>query len=76
MRVSLRVHKEAIAALRKEGFEVTPLRRGKGDHMILGIARNGVQAKISISGSPSCEFLRPLITSAYQVIERVASQRR
>ena len=76
MKVVLRAHKQAIEALKKEGFEVTPLRRGKGDHLILTIKRDGTTAKISISGSPSCEFLRPLVTTAYQVIERVAAQRR
>ncbi|URA07031.1 hypothetical protein P9A47_gp63 [Xanthomonas phage Elanor] len=74
IRVVLRPHREAIAALTTEGFEVEPVRFSRGDHLVVRVRRDGGAAKITLSGSPGGCPLHSIITAAKRAVREAASR--
>lgn len=60
--VRLRPHREGIAALERDGFEVRPVRFSRGDHLIVDAEKEGVVVRATVSGSPSGNFIHSLVT--------------
>lgn len=46
-------HREQVDVLVRAGFAVEPVRWGKGDHLILRVAREAGAGLVTIGGSPS-----------------------
>lgn len=74
IRIMLRPHKEGIAALQRNGFDVEPIRFGKGDHLVVRVCQEGACGQITISGSPKGSFLGPLVASARRVVREAMAR--
>lgn len=74
IRITLRPHKEGIAALERAGFEVEPVRFGKGDHLVVRVCREGACGQTTISGSPRGSFLGSLISSARRAVREAMAR--
>lgn len=74
IRVTLKPHKEGIVALERDGFEVEPIRFGKGDHLLVRVCREGVCGQVTISGSPRGSFLGSLVSGARRAIREAQAR--
>lgn len=72
IRVVLKPHKEGIAALERGGFTVTPVRFGKGDHLVVRVCLEGVCGQVTISGSPRGSFLGSLVSGARRAVREAS----
>lgn len=69
--VRLRPHREAITALQREGFTVTPVRFGSGDHLIVRVTNAaGSSGQITLSGSPRGLATLSILTHARRAVAR------
>lgn len=68
IRVQLRPHREGIAALEKDGFQVEPVRFSRGDHLLVRVTRDGASGQVPISGSPGGLFIHSLVRDARRAV--------
>jgi hypothetical protein len=68
IRVTLKVHRDAVEVLEREGFRVEPVRFSRGDHLIVGVSKGGRSGRITLAGSPSSFFLRNVVKSARRAV--------
>ncbi|QNN97217.1 hypothetical protein P9A51_gp62 [Xanthomonas phage Xp12] len=74
IRVQLRPHKEGVAALERDGFQVEPVRFSRGDHLIVRVTRGGASCQVTLAGSPSGQFLDALVCAARRGIREAAAR--
>ena len=46
-------HKEAIAAIERDGITVTPLRYSRGGHLMLAVERGDIRGTVTVAASAS-----------------------
>ena len=74
IRIVLKSHKEGIAALQRNGFDVEPIRFGKGGHLVVRVCQEGVCGQVTISGSPRGSFLGSLVSSARRAVREAMAK--
>lgn len=61
----LKVHREQIEVLERDGIKVTPLRHAAGNHVLVQIERDGKVSRIQLVTSPGdYRGMRRLLTCA------------